>query len=54
MNFPSEKELHVWLKTEPYVVGKVWKKIEITRCNVNDPWQFSHDKAWFINPSEAP
>jgi len=47
MNFPNRKELNDWLKIEPYVTGKVWKHIDITRCNVNNPWQFSHDKQWF-------
>ncbi|HSW87565.1 MAG TPA: YciI family protein [Candidatus Saccharimonadales bacterium] len=29
MEFPSRKELDEWLKVEPYVVDKVWDKIEI-------------------------
>lgn len=28
-DFPSKKELDEYLKTEPYVVHKVWEKIEI-------------------------
>ena len=31
MDFSSEKELRKWLEKEPYITGKVWKKIEIQR-----------------------
>ena len=34
MDFPSRNELDGWLKTEPYVVGKVWEKIEVIPCKV--------------------
>lgn len=47
MDFPSEKELHAYLKNEPYVVAKVWKDISIHRSNTRDPWQFNHPKEWF-------
>lgn len=47
MDFPSEKELHDWLKKEPYVVGKVWKKIEIYKCNVKRPWKFNRPQSFF-------
>jgi uncharacterized protein YciI len=47
VDFPSEKELHEWLKIEPYMVGGVWKKLEIQRCNVRDPWLFNRPKKWF-------
>ena len=33
-DFPSQKELDEWLKKEPYVIGKVWEKIEIKRAQV--------------------
>ncbi len=34
-DFPSREELdRQWLKTEPYVVGGVWKRIEVTRAQV--------------------
>jgi len=32
--FASKKELNAWLKVEPYVTGKVWKKITISPCKV--------------------
>ena len=32
--FPSSKELDQWLKIEPYVIGKVWKRIEVNQCQV--------------------
>lgn len=33
--FDSEEAMHKeWLDNEPYVLGKVWEKIEITRAQV--------------------
>ena len=34
VDFPSREELDNWLKVEPYMVGNVWKKIEIQPCKV--------------------
>ncbi|HSX09515.1 MAG TPA: YciI family protein [Candidatus Saccharimonadales bacterium] len=34
MEFPTREELDEWLKTEPYVTGKVWEHIEIIPCQV--------------------
>jgi hypothetical protein len=34
LDFPSRKELDEYLKTEPYVINKVWEKIEIVPCKV--------------------
>ena|SRR3989338_1792298 len=47
MNFPSEKEFQEWLSVEPYVVGNVWKSIEIHKCNVKRPWKFNRPKEFF-------
>jgi hypothetical protein len=47
MDFPSEKELHAWLQREPYVVGDVWREIEIFKCNVKKPWKFNRPKEFF-------
>jgi len=47
MDFPSEKKLKEWLAKEPYVRGKVWKKIEVYKCNVKRPWKFNHPKSFF-------
>ena len=47
MDFPSRKELDEWLDKEPYIIGKVWKSIEILKCNVRDPWQFNRHKEFF-------
>lgn len=30
--FPSRQDLDAYLETEPYVVGKVWQRIEIRPC----------------------
>lgn len=35
-NFPSRKELDEYLKTEPFVVNKVWETIEISQIKVRD------------------
>ena len=32
VDFQSEKELHEWLKTEPYIVGEVWKDVFLDGC----------------------
>jgi uncharacterized protein len=34
LDYTSRKELDAWLKIEPYVVNKVWEKIEIKPCRV--------------------
>jgi uncharacterized protein YciI len=34
VDFPSRQDLDEWLKIEPYVLGKVWEKIEINPCKV--------------------
>lgn len=34
MEFPDRSALDAWLENEPYVVGEVWKTIEITMCKV--------------------
>jgi uncharacterized protein len=33
-NFQNRKELDEYLKTEPFVLAKVWESIEITPCKV--------------------
>ncbi len=47
MDFSSEKELQKWLKREPYVIGEVWKTIEIYKCNVKNPWKFNRPQSFF-------
>jgi len=47
MDFPSEKELQEWLKREPYVTGRVWKSIEVFKCNVKRPWKFNRPQSFF-------
>lgn len=34
VDYPSKEELDNWLKVEPYVVVKVWEKIDIKPCKV--------------------
>lgn len=34
VNFSTREELDQWLSEEPYVVGDVWKEIEIKPCKV--------------------
>ncbi|MBD3280055.1 hypothetical protein GF389_00840 [Candidatus Dojkabacteria bacterium] len=47
LDFPSRKELDEYLKTEPYILGKVWKEIEIYKCNVKNPWKFNKPKEFY-------
>ena len=34
VDFQTREELDNWLKVEPYVVGRVWEKIEVIPCKV--------------------
>lgn len=34
VEYPSLDELNKWLDEEPYILGKVWEKIEIKPCKV--------------------
>jgi uncharacterized protein len=34
VEYSSREELDKWLKVEPYVVGKVWHRIDIKPCRV--------------------
>ena len=52
MDFPSEKELKDYLKKEPYIKGKVWKTIEIYKCNVKNPWKFNRPESFFKTREE--
>ena len=47
MDFYSRKELDEWLKQEPYVVGNVWKTVEVSKCNVKRPWKFNRPRSFF-------
>ena len=45
VDFASREELDAWLAEEPYVRGKVWEHIEVSRCQVGPSFQsiFSKD-----------
>lgn len=47
MDFRSKKDLDEWLKSEPYVVGGVWKTIEVHKCDVKNPWKFNRSRKFF-------
>ncbi len=47
MDFPSEAELNAWLAKEPYVIGDVWRTVEVMKCNVKNPWKFNKPKEFF-------
>ncbi|HEX2847045.1 MAG TPA: YciI family protein [Chitinophagaceae bacterium] len=36
VQFSTEQELQAWLNTEPYIMGKVWEKIEVRPFKVAD------------------
>ena len=40
--FNSRQDLDDWLKIEPYVIGKVWEKIEIRPCKVGSSFYKVH------------
>lgn len=37
--FENRSELNHWLEIEPYVVGKVWDKIEVRPCKVGPSFE---------------
>lgn len=45
VDFATREELDAWLAVEPYVVGKVWERIEVTRCKVGPSFQSLFEKA---------
>lgn len=47
MVFPSEKELNEWLAREPYMIGDVWRTVEVMKCNVKRPWKFNRPQEFF-------
>jgi hypothetical protein len=49
MNFPDRTSLDAYLKVEPYVIGGVWKKIDVLPCVTRDPWQFNRPEEFFLN-----
>jgi len=38
-NFKDRQELDEWLKIEPYVIRRVWEKIEVQPCRVGPSFQ---------------
>ena len=34
LEFNSREDLDRWIEKEPYVLGEVWKKIEVTECQI--------------------
>ena len=48
LNFKTEADFEAYKKREPYISGDVWRDISIHRSNTRNPWQFNHDKDWFI------
>ncbi len=34
VDFPTRTEVDKWLEKEPYVVGNVWKEIEVKQCKI--------------------
>ena len=37
--FESREQLDEWLAIEPYVVGKVWERVEVVACRVGPSFQ---------------
>jgi len=47
MYFNTQEEFDQRYTTEPYIIWKVWEKIEVYLCNTRDPWQFNRSKEFF-------
>ena len=45
VDFADRAGLDSWLEQEPYVTGKVWQRIEVTRCQVGPSFQSLFEKA---------
>ena len=39
VDFANRADLDEWLEHEPYVTGRVWQSIEVTRCQVGPSFQ---------------
>ena len=39
VDFPGRDDVDRWLAVEPYVVGDVWRRVEVTACRVGPSWQ---------------
>ena len=48
-DFADQDEFDAYMEKEPYVVGWVWKDIQVHKCNTRDPWQFNRPKEFFDN-----
>lgn len=48
LNFANEAEFDAYMKKEPYITGDVWRDLTVHRSNTRNPWQFNHDKEWFL------
>ena len=53
MDFPDREALDAWLSVEPYVVGDVWRKIEVHACAVRDPWKFNRPQEFFEKKNDS-
>ena len=40
VDFPGRADVDRWLEVEPYVVGDVWRRVEVTPCRVGP--SFAH------------
>ncbi|SRR6266545_3902388 len=38
VDLPDRTAVDAWLAVEPYVVGDVWRRIEVTPCRVGPAW----------------
>ncbi|MCO6005301.1 YciI family protein [Actinoallomurus purpureus] len=42
LDFPAREDLDAWLAVEPYMVGDVWKKVEVRPCRVGPSFTGLH------------
>jgi hypothetical protein len=45
LDFPTRAALDAWLAVEPYMIGDVWREIEIRPCRVGPSFAGLHAKS---------
>ena len=47
LNADGSMKGSMYVVSFPYVMGEVWRDIQIHKSNTRDPWQFNRPEDWF-------